>query len=184
MLSGKKVVLRALEREDLAWLHKWQNDADIMRLARSFPDHIISKEAIGAEFEKELKGEDTGRRVFIIEEKSSGKPVGWATLRTRGYTRRMTDADVGLALGEKRAWNKGYGTETVRLLLKEVFEQLNLHRAGWWTFAGNTASLRLAAKMGFKEEGRLRDATFFDNRFQDLVVLGLLRDEYKPARGE
>ncbi len=70
------------------------------------------------------------------------------------------------------------------LLLKEVFEQLNLHRAGWWTFADNSASLKLAAKMGFKEEGRLRDSTFFDNRFHDVVVLGLLRDEYKPARGE
>ncbi len=84
--------------------------------------------------------------------------------------------------GEKRAWNKGYGTETVELLLKEVFEQLNLHRAEWWTFAENTTSLRLAEKMGFKEEGRLRDTVFFDNRFHDMVVLGLLRDEYKPDK--
>ncbi len=122
--------------------------------------------------------------MFTIEEKSSEKPVGWATLRTRSYTRRMTDADVGLALGEKRAWNEGYGTETVRLLLREVFEQLNLHRAGWWTFGENIASLKLAAEMGFKEEGRLRDATFFDNRSTTVVVLGLLKDEYKPLRGE
>ncbi len=139
-------------------------------------------EGLQAEFEKELKGEDTGRRAYIIEEKSSGKPVGWATIRTHQFTRRMTAADVGLALGEKRAWNKGYGTETVELLLKEVFEQLNLHRAEWWTFAENTTSLRLAEKMGFKEEGRLRDTVFFDNRFHDMVVLGLLRDEYKPDK--
>jgi len=129
MLSGKKVVLQALEREDLVWLYKWQNDDQIMRLARSFPDHLVSKEALAAGLEKELKGEDTGRRVFIIEEKSNGKPVGWTTLRTRGYTRRMTDADVGLAPRERRAWKKGYGSETVQLLLKEFFEQLNLHRA-------------------------------------------------------
>jgi RimJ/RimL family protein N-acetyltransferase len=44
------VVLRALEREDLTAMHKWQNDEEIMRLARSFPDHVISKEALEAEF--------------------------------------------------------------------------------------------------------------------------------------
>ncbi len=191
MLSGKKVLLRALEREDFKALHKWQNDEVIMRLARSFPDHVISMEGLQAEFEKELKGEDTGRRAYIIEEKSSGKPIGWATIRTHQFTRRVTAADVGFALGERRAWNKGYGTETVELLLKEVFEQLNLHRAEWWTFAENTTSLKLAEnttslklaeKMGFKEEGRLRDTVFFDNRFHDMVVLALLRNEYKPDK--
>ncbi len=182
MLSGKKVVLRALEREDLIVLHKWQNDEEIMRLARSFPDHVISKEALQLEFEKELKGEDTGRRAYIIEEKPSGKPVGWATIRIHQFTRRMTGADVGLALGEKKAWKRGYGTEATRLLLDEVFQQLNLHRAEWWTFAENTASLKLAEKVGFREDGRLREAVFFDNKFHDLVVLGMLKNEYRPAK--
>ncbi|TMI11863.1 GNAT family N-acetyltransferase, partial [Candidatus Bathyarchaeota archaeon] len=77
MLSGMLVVLRALEREDLITLHKWQNDEEIMRLARSFPDHVISKEALEVEFARELKGDDTGRRAYIIEEKSSNKPIGW-----------------------------------------------------------------------------------------------------------
>ncbi len=182
MLSGKKVALRALEREDLKVLHKWQNDEEIMRLARSFPDHVISMEALGVEFEKELKGEDTGRRAYIIEEKSSGKPVGWATIRVHKWTGRMTGADVGLALGEKQAWNKGYGTETTRLLLEEAFQQLNLHRAEWWTFAENTASLKLATKMGFREEGRLREVVFFDNKFHDMVVMAMLKNEYEPGR--
>jgi len=179
LLSGILVVLRALEREDLASLHKWQNDEEIMRLARSFPDHVISKEALEAEFAKELKGEDTGRRAYIIEEKSSNKPMGWATIRIQQFQRRMTAADVGLALGEKTAWNKGYGTETAKLLLEEVFRQLNLHRAEWWTYAENNLSVHLAKKLGFKEEARLRDAVFFDNKYHDLVVLGLLKQEFE-----
>ena len=150
-----------------------------MRLARSFPDHVISKEALEAEFAKELKGEDTGRRAYIIEEKSSNKPMGWATIRIQQFQRRMTAADVGLALGEKTAWNKGYGTETAKLLLEEVFTQLNLHRAEWWTYAENNLSVHLAKKLGFKEEARLRDAVFFDNKYHDLVVLGLLKQEFE-----
>jgi len=151
-------------------------------LARSFPDHVISKEALEAEFAKELKGENTGRRAYIIEEKSSNKPIGWATIRIHGFQLRNTAADVGLALGEKIAWGKGYGTETARLLLDEVFRQLNLHRAEWWTFADNNVSIQLAKKLGFKEEARLRDAVFFDNRYHDLVVLGLLKQEFESIR--
>src|SRR5437016_2862449 len=121
LLSGMLVVLRALEREDLITLHKWQNDEEIMRLARSFPDHVISKEALEVEFARELKGDDTGRRAYIIEEKSSNKPIGWATIRIHQFQRRVTTADVGLALGETTAWGKVYGTETANLLLDEVF---------------------------------------------------------------
>src|SRR5438309_7740080 len=173
LLSGTLVVLRALEREDLTNLHKWQNDEEIMRLARSFPDHVISKEALEAEFARELKGEDTGRRVYIIEEKSSRKPVGWATIRIHQFQRRMTGADVGLALGERTAWNKGYGTETARLLLDEVFRQLNLHRAEWWTYAENDVSVQLAKKLGFKEEGLLLAAFFVDKSYYEVVVVVL-----------
>ena len=182
MLTGNLVTLRALEREDLTALHKWQNDEEIMRLARSFPDHVISKEALEAEFAKELKGEDTGRRAYIIEERSTHNSVGWATIRIHQFQRRVTAADVGLALGEKSAWNKGYGTETSKLLLDEVFRQLNLHRAEWWTYSENIASIQLARKLGFKEEARLRDAVFFDNHYHDLVVFGLLKPEFESIR--
>ena len=181
MLSGTLVALRALEREDLTVVHKWQNDEEIMRLARSFLDHVISKEALEAEFARELKGEDAGRRAYIIEEKSTRKPGGWATIRIQQFRRRMTGADVGLALGEKTAWNRGYGTETAKLLLDEVFRQLTLHRAEWWTYAENNGSVQLAKRPGFKEEPRLRDAVFFDNRYHDLVVLGLLKQEFEST---
>ncbi len=66
--------------------------------------------------------------------------------------------------------------------LKEAFEQLNLHRVGWWTFAENSASIVLARKMGFKEEGRVRDSVFFDNKYHDSVVWGLFKDEYEAGK--
>src|SRR5207248_562764 len=83
---------------------------------------------------KAIKGDDFGQRYYIIEEKSSRKPIGWTSLDIHGWTRRATGADIGVAIGEKDRWKKGYGTEVVRLLLREAFEQLNLHRVTWWTF--------------------------------------------------
>lgn len=182
--TGNKIVLRALERDDLKILHQWQNDEDVMRLARSYPDHTTSMAALEVKLEKILKGEEPRHREYIIEEKGSKKPLGWAGLTIHGWPREgvAQSADLGLAIGEKDRWRKGYGTEVVQLLLIEAFEQLNLHRVAWWTFAENAASLGLARKMGFKEECRVRDSVFFDNRYHDSVGLGLLKTEYEPAR--
>ena len=155
-----------------------------MRLARGTPDNLASMEAIAADFEKNLKGEDATTRRYGIEEKSTKQLIGWGSLSISTWAKRYTTADVGLAIGEKDKWRKGYGTEAVELLLKECFEQLNLHRAGWWTYAENEASIALAKKMGFKEEGRLRENTFFDNQFHDNIVLGLTREEYDRSRNQ
>jgi RimJ/RimL family protein N-acetyltransferase len=181
MLTGKHVTLRALEREDLKLIHKWQNDEEVMRLARSQPDHAISMEALAAQLEKNLKDEDPTTRRFGIEETSNGKLIGWCSISYNSWAKRYTSADIGLAIGEKDRWQKGYGTEAVSLMLKECFEQLNLHRVSWWTYSENKASIALAKKMGFKEEGRLRENVFFDNTFHDTVVLGLLKNEYDKS---
>ena len=161
-------------------LHKWQNDADIMRLARSYPDNTTSMEALQGEYEKAIKGEDREKQVFMIEERSSGTSIGWASVRRWGS--KAVGADIGLAIGEKKHWRKGYGTEVTRLLQNEVFEQLGLHRAEWWTNSDNKGSLALAKKMGFKIEGRLRDAVFYDNQFRDIIVHGLIKEEYEERK--
>ena len=71
-----------------------------------------------AELDKNLKGEDTMTRRFCIEEKPGGKLIGWCSIAYSSWAKRYTSADIGLAIGEKDRWRKGYGTEIVGLLLK------------------------------------------------------------------
>jgi diamine N-acetyltransferase len=182
MLTGKHVFLRALEREDLKPLHKWQNDEEVMELARSQPDLVKSMASLETELEKALKGEDTEMRRYMIDEKSSGKPIGWCSIRFHTWTGKHHNADLGLCIGEKDKWGKGYGTEATQLLLRESFEQLNLNKVGWWTFAENKGSIALAKKLGFKEEGRLKEQVFFNNQWHDSVIFGLLKSQYESLR--
>ena len=154
-----------------------------MRLTRSFPDHIISMEALESRYERALKGEDFEERVFVIVEKAADRPVGMARILINQYTKRVTSADIGLMIAEKDCRGKGYGTEVVQLLLREVFEQLNLHRVSYWTVTDNIASVALARKMGFKEEGLLREEIFFDGKYHDSIAFGLLREEYESVKG-
>src|SRR5438046_9978594 len=128
-----------------------------MRLARSHPDHARSMEAMAAELENNLKGEDATTWRFGIEEKSSEKLIGWCSISYGSWAKRYTSADIGLAIGEKDRWRKGYGTEIVSLLVKEAIEQLNLHRAGCWTYAENKANLALLEQKVLKDEQILRE---------------------------
>src|SRR5260370_42578124 len=81
MITGKHVVLRSPERDDLKSLYKWQNDEEVMMLSRSQPDHVKSMVSLEAEYEKDLKGEDTEVYRYLIEEKSSEKAIGWGSIR-------------------------------------------------------------------------------------------------------
>lgn len=153
-----------------------------MELARSQPDLVKSMVSLEAELEKALKGEDTEVRRYMIDEKSSGKPIGWCSIRFHTWTGKQLNADLGLCIGEKEKWGRGYGTEATQLLLRESFEQLNLNKVGWWTFAENKGSIALAKKLGFKEEGRLKDQLFFNSKWHDSIIFGLLKTQYESQQ--
>jgi RimJ/RimL family protein N-acetyltransferase len=73
---------------------------------------------------------------------------------------------------------KGYAAEAVVMLLRFMFAERRYHKCEARIFAHNEASLALHRRLGFAEEGRLRDHVFFANRHRDLVVMGILADEF------
>jgi RimJ/RimL family protein N-acetyltransferase len=180
MIAGKHVALRALEREDLKLMHKWLNDEEIMQWARSKPDNTASMESVEKEFEQDLKGENPHRRTFIVIERKSGKPVGWAMIRWwRAFS---TTADLGLVIAEKRLRGKGFGTEATSLLVDVAFSQHNMHKAELFTRADNKAAIRAVTKCGFKLEGRHRDEVYFNGKYWDGLTFGLIRNEYDKRK--
>jgi RimJ/RimL family protein N-acetyltransferase len=176
VIIGKQVVLRGMERDDLKLMHKWMNDGEVMELARSKPDNIAPMESIEKEFEQDLKGENPHRRTFIVVEKRTGRPVGWAMLRW--WRTFSTTADLGLVIAEKNLRGKGLGTEATRLLVDLAFNQHNMHKAALFTRADNKAAVRAVTKCGFKMEGRHREEIYFDGKYFDGLTFGLLRSEY------
>jgi RimJ/RimL family protein N-acetyltransferase len=98
------------------------------------------------------------------------------------------DADNGSALfhitiGEADCWGRGYGTETVALMLGHAFEKLGLHRIGLSVFAFNERAIRSYEKAGFREEGRLREAVWRDGRWWDEVQMGVIEREWRDRIG-
>jgi len=164
MLRGEKVLLRPLKRSDITNFLKWFNEPEVTQYLNFY---AASRTQAG-----------TGV-YFVIEaiEGDSTKPIG--SMGLGGINPKDHGASFGITIGEKDYWGNGYGTEATRLILEYGFQQLNLHRISSSAFAFNERSIRLHKKVGFKEEGRQREAIFKNGRFHDLVYFGILRDEWR-----
>lgn len=182
MIQGKRVYLRGLEREDLKLLHKMMNDEEVMEWTRGRPDNTVSMEELEKEYESELKGESVHRRTFLIVQKSTQKVIGWATIR---WLRPFhTTAEIGIAIRDKGLRGKGIGSEVNNLLTMLAFEQYNMHKVELFTRADNVAAIRSAEKNGYRLEGKVRETAYFNGKFHDGVLLGLLRKEYEKKKVE
>jgi RimJ/RimL family protein N-acetyltransferase len=179
-ITGKTVYLRGLEREDLKLMHKWLNDSEIMRWARSQPDNVTSVEAVEKEFELDLKGENPHRKTFILAQASTDRPIGWASMRW--WRPFSTTTDIGLVIAEKGFRGKGIGTEATMLLTSEAFDQLHMHKVELWTRADNKAAQKVAKNCGFQQEGRDREVVFFDGEFHDGLTFGILEEEFRKVK--
>lgn len=81
-------------------------------------------------------------------------------------------------LGEKAWWNKGYGTEAMRLMLRHGFETLNLHRIWLQVYANNQRGLRAYEKAGFQHEGIYREGHYQAGKYHDVFLMSVLRQEW------
>ena len=175
MLKGKKVFLRPLKRADIVYFLKWFNDPEVIQYLQMY----LPMTEMGEEKWLEELANRSGNNVnFVIEVigESTNQPIGSISLGNINQKDQV--AQFGIAIGEKICWSKGYGTEAAWLLIEYGFKQLNLHRISSSVFAYNERSLRMHKKVGFKEEGRLRQADFKNGCFHDRVIFGLLRDEW------
>jgi ribosomal-protein-alanine N-acetyltransferase len=76
-------------------------------------------------------------------------------------------------------WNQGYCTEAARAILEYGFDQLLLHKITASHFARNPSSGKVMCKIGMKKEGFLKKHVFKNNKYEDLVVYGILRKEWE-----
>ena len=180
VIEGERVRLRKLEKLDLPLLHKWANDREVVAWARFSPEHMTSLAALEKAYEKELHDEETERVSFVIEESASSPPIGWGVVRT--WDRKHVSANVGISLGEKELWGKGYGTEAMNLLLEIVFDHQGWHHAELWTLAENERAIKSFEKCGFRRVGVEREVAYFSSGYHDVLLMEQLKSEWDARK--
>jgi diamine N-acetyltransferase len=115
------------------------------------------------------------------EQTDRGDEVPWKLVGSLGFTHidwRNRASEFGILIGDKTYWNRGYGTEAVRLLVQHGFNTINLNRIFLHVFENNPPAIRVYEKAGFVHEGRERQAEFQDGKYIDILVMSMLKNEF------
>ncbi len=137
MIYGKDVRLRAIERDDLPRFVSWFNDADVRDgLSQFLPMSLAEEE----KWFQDILSREPVEKPFAIDvlEDEAWVHVGSAGLFTFDHQARR--AELGIAIGAKKYWDRGYGTRAERLLLHHAFDNLNLNRVGLVVFLKQPSS--------------------------------------------
>ena len=81
---------------------------------------------------------------------------------------------MGIFIGDKACWGKGYGPDAIRQLLRYAFEELNLHKVYLTHFGQNERGRRCYEKCGFVQEGVLRDHAFKGGKYHDHPIMSVI----------
>ena len=174
-LQGERVRLRGPENEDIDRYLRWFNDPAVYQYIQRYRP-IGRKEE--EEFIANLHKKESDF-LFVIVVREGDAVIGCCGLHQVSLPNRS--AELGIVIGEKEYWNKGYGREVVNLLCGYGFRVLNLHRIGLNVYEYNERGIRCYERVGFREEGRRRESRFWEGRYWDIVDLGILASEWNGA---
>ncbi len=172
-LKGKKVLLRAVEECDLEALRVLTNDPDFeeMVCGWSFP---ISQKDQQIWFAK--NGNSMSSVRYIIETDDEGA-VGMIGLKDIDWKNGVASGG-GMRIFKKEIRTNGLATDAWMTLMRYVFEELRLNRINGSAIEYNIASQKVCSKVGFKEEGRQRQAIYKKGKYFDVIQYGCLREDY------
>lgn len=172
MLKSARCTVRHLLNTDLNTFIALVND--LPSRGDYFSSHFKSPEAMRKEFlQNGFVSEDS--ELFVVEDPLH-HIVG---VITHFKSRTPVSREIGYRLFDPALAGQGYTTEALRLLCDYLFKVHTWHRLEVLSAPQNEASVRVAQKCGFSEEGTLRQAFFINGRYQDVKVFSLLRPEWE-----
>ncbi len=182
ILKGELVRLSAVDHEELGKAYSiWNQDSELTRFLDARMVSLRSAKAISDFFEKENKEASPVEHAFTIRALEDNRllgDIGLYVINDWG----PRDAFVGLGIGDRKDWGKGYGTDAMKIILRYAFTEINLRRVTLTVFEYNPRAIRSYEKTGFRHEGRLRGALLRDGKRWDMLYMGILCDDWMEMK--
>ena len=180
LYRGKLVRLCDVPPEEVAKsMIKWNRDSEQHRLADSDPAQLWSEKKLKEFIEKRAEGNPQGFR-FWIRALEDDTLIGGSGLWVSSWNH--ADAWIGIFIGNRDYWSKGYGTDAMRLVVQYGFLELNLRRISLGLHAYNERALKTYQKIGFQMEGTMRGEVLKDETRFDSFWMGILREEWEALQ--
>lgn len=169
-IIGERVVLRAIEEKDLIYLKEIINDPDSEKCVLGWSRPVSTTQQEG--WFKKIDNETSNIR-FAIE--SANQFIGTCILSNIDWKNRCVGINIKLLEQYRK---NGYGKECIQLLVKYCYEEINMNRIEANILEYNIASQKLFEKCGFTLEGKKRSAIYKNNKYNDVRIYSLLKEEY------
>lgn len=171
MLSGELVTLCAIEPEDAPTFARWANDVEVELLGSGDAPAPHPAAGVAAQLERMRDDRDATNLAIVAD----GLLIGQVALHGVDHTART--AELGITIGNREYWGRGYGRDALRLVVDYGIRLRNLRKI-WLTVNGsNERAMRAYAAVGFVEEGRQRQQTWNAGSYDDLVFKGIIRPD-------
>ncbi len=177
VIENDNIFLRKMEYSDTDNIVKWRN-SDFVR------EHFIYQALFTRESHENWIRTmvETGKVDQLIiclkdERTPGGIPVG--SVYVRDIDRNHNKAEYGIFIGEESARGRGIGSQAATLMIRYCFEQLKLHRLFLRVFADNEQAIRSYEKAGFVKEAYLKDDVKIQDKYRDIVLMGIINPEDK-----
>jgi RimJ/RimL family protein N-acetyltransferase len=178
MILGQRVRLRPVEKDDVPRFVKWLADEETRSLlSQHLPFSLMQEERW---YEDNLNARE--EQAWAIDAQPEGAGLEpWEHIGSCGFFRlnwRCRHAEAGILIGAREHWGEGYGSDALRTLVHWGFYTLNLNRIYLRVFEDNRRAIRCYQKVGFTEEGRLRQDDYRDGAYRDTLLMSMLRLEW------
>lgn len=172
------VQLRPLEEADVDHIMTWVNDPEIVGNLAAFSGEPFTREQELA-YVRQIRASSSDV-VFSILAAEDGRYLGQCGIhQVHGRSRVGRLACIIAARGDH---GRGYGSAAIRALCDHAFEALGLHKLWLMVFSHNARGRGIYERIGFRQEGVLREEYFHEGRWHDMVRLSLLGREWQAIR--
>lgn len=174
-MSGERCYLSPIEPDDAPKYAAWLNDPELtegLTLATAVVTLAGEREAL-ARLAKEHN--------YAVVDKASDELIGNVGLLSVNHLHRT--AEIGIFIGDKRFWGKGYGREAMGLLIDYAYAKLNLNNIMLRVYAFNERAVRCYEALGFQKVGALREALTVNRKAHNVILMDLLPEDFYRARG-
>lgn len=175
MLIGQNIYLRGLELSDVPELMKHWNNRELKQFLNKIAPQSIQEEEqwIRNTWNERKNGNSYVFGICLVE---TDLYIGNSEVRILDTISRR--GNLGISIFNPDYWNKGHGTEAIRLILDYSFTTLNLHSAELEVFSNNPRAQRCYEKNGFKKTGVRREALFRDGKYINIFLLDITKKEW------
>ncbi len=170
-LKGSKVTLRPGDESDIYLLYKWYNDDELNKLA-GWSNSKVTTSKLRYNMSRSF-GYDPMNLMIDNEE---GTPIG--TIQLYDFNEQDKNCKLGIRIGDRAYWSKGYGADAVRTLLEYAFMKIDIYRVTLKVYEYNERAVKCYLKCGFQYEGRTRQSAYIDGKYYDEIIMGALKSDF------